>query len=567
MLEQLPQVTDALAERAKREKERRRAAGDPLYLVSQMAGVDQRSGEKFDFAHIGQPVPEGYLELDGATLRSTAPDWAWQRWLAEKLLTERRLITLKGRQIGVTWVCLAVDVAEAIQKPDTASLLYRQKEDEAIDNVRRWWRLYQSLPPHFTQHIRVLKPDPGKATQPGRDGVALQFPGGAISEIVPMTSAGSSGHGRSVRRILLDEGAYIEMLEQIMAAVEPAAGPAAIDIVSTANGRHNPETGEGNEFSRRWEEARKGVSGYFAVFFPYDIHPDRDEEWYKTAPEVQSLKPHQRHAQFPRTEHEAFTLTSRTFFEADDLAWYAEHVREPVERFDFRKRGTTSAERYVHDAGAVKVFKPPREGATYAIGADVATGRGADYSAAYVIDLGTMEICSEFHGKIDADLYAFQLHYLGKWYNTAKIAVEVGGGYGEAVIIPLRDGREGRPPYQNLYRHVLSSRSDQPVSKPYGFPTNTKTRPLVLNQFEQVVREKSLPFVTDSLLWEMESFVYHDAGTSPRALDGSRDDLVMAMAITLELYRLYGHHPDDHRRSRKRLIKSKKPLYPWKETA
>jgi hypothetical protein len=175
-----------------------------------------------------------------------------------------------------------------------------------------------------------------------------------------------------------------------------------------------------------------------------------------------------------------------------------------------------------------------------------------------------MGIVAELHAKLDADLYAYQLHYLGKWYNTAKIAVEVGGGYGEAVIIPLRDGREGRPPYPNLYRHVLSSRPDQPISKPYGFPTNTKTRPLVLNQFEQVVREKSLPFVTDSLLWEMESFVYHDAGTSPRALDGSRDDLVMAMAITLEMYRLYGQHEHDHRRSRRRKIPPKKPLYAWK---
>jgi hypothetical protein len=84
------------------------------------------------------------------------------------------VIFLKGRQIGVTWIVLAVDVAEAIQKPGTVSLIYRQRHDEAVDNVRRWWQLYESLPPHFTEHIKVIKPD--RADRPGMDGVALQFP-------------------------------------------------------------------------------------------------------------------------------------------------------------------------------------------------------------------------------------------------------------------------------------------------------------------------------------------------------------------------------------------------------
>jgi hypothetical protein len=205
----------------------------------------------------------------------------------------------------------------------------------------------------------------------------------------------------------------------------------------------------------------------------------------------------------------------------------------------------------------------PEAGHTYAIGADVATGRGLDYSAAYVIDLGTMGICAEFHAKIDADLFAYQLHYLGKWYNDAKLAVERAGGHGEAVIIALRDGKDGRPPYPNQYRHVLSSHIKKPLAQPYGFPTNTQTRPLITNLFEQVVRERTLPFVTDSLLWEMESFVNWDTGPSPRALDGARDDLVMAMCITLEMYRLYGTHPDDRRHNRKRkyVSKKKKPSY------
>ncbi|MBI3936397.1 MAG: hypothetical protein HY323_05425 [Betaproteobacteria bacterium] len=559
-------VAAARAELARRELDRRRAVRDPLFLASHMVGVDQRDGSRFSLEHLREPLQPGEITLDGETVRRADTSWRWQRYLAERVLADKRLVILKGRQIGVTWICLAVDAAEAVTRPGTTSLLYRQREDEAIDNVRRWWVLYQSLPPWFKTGIKVLSPD--RVPQPGRDGVRLQFPDGRISDVVPMTSAVASGHGRTVRRVLLDEGAYIDLLEQILAAVEPAAGAGAINLVSTANGRWNPDTDGGNEFHRVYS---LDTGGYQRLFFPYDVHPGRDQAWYDTAPEVQSRKVYQRHANFPRNAHEAFALTSRTFIDADDLAHYRTLVRQPSSRLTFEKTGPSQAAVRERSDGFVSVFERPDPDHMYAIGADVATGRGADYSAAYVIDLTSMALVAEAHGKIDADLYAFQLHYLGRWYGTrsgcrhdAWLAVETGGGFGEAVLIPLRDGREGRPAYPRLYRHVLSSRPDLPLSKPFGFPTNSKTRPLILNQLEKAIRERQLPYLSDGLMWELEELVQHEHGPSPRAQEGSRDDRVFAAAIALEMYRLHGSHPDD-RRKRSRAKRHRKTMYPWQE--
>jgi hypothetical protein len=226
---------------------------------------------------------------------------------------------------------------------------------------------------------------------------------------------------------------------------------------------------------------------------------------------------------------------------------------------DFENVDARAARLKKHDRGAIRVYAEPDESHTYAIGADVATGRGVDYSAAYVVDLSDMSFVAEFHARLDADLYAAQLHFLGRWYNDALLAVESAGGFGEAVIIPLRDGRAGRPAYPRLYRHVLSSRPDLPTAKPYGFPTNTKTRPLMVNNFERALREKQLPWLTRNLLAEMQTFVLHDHGPSPAAQTGARDDLVMAAAITLEMYRLRGNHPERKRK------KTRRPLaaYPW----
>lgn len=528
--------------------------------MSQMSAVDQRDGTRFTFKHLAEPLEDGEVTLEGVHLKARERTWRWQRYFAERLLQAPRLIALKGRQIGATWDALAADCAEALTMPGTASLLFRQREDEAIDNIRRWWVLYQSLPPWFKEGIRVLRPQ--TAQQPGRDGVELLFPDGSISAIIPMTSAAASGHGRTVRRVILDEGAYIELLEQIRAAVEPAAGHAKITVISTANGLSNPETGEGNEFHRLWVAED---TGYERIFLPYDLHPDRDEQWYETAPEVQSLRAYQRQVQFPRFAHEAFALSERNYFDPDDLTYYASRVRQPLYRFDFkdgRKLAVGGKARVRKDKeGLIRVYVEPSEGSKYAIGCDPSTGRGRDSSACYVVDLATGALCAEFHGRLDADLLAAQLHYLARWFNTAWLAVER-NGIGEAVIVTLRHGREGRPAYPRLYRHVMSSRPSLDMAKVFGYPVNTKTRPLILNQLEKWVRERTLPWVTERLLFEMQTFIERDKDPSPAAQEGSHDDCVMAAAIALEVYRLHGKHEaqDERRAARPR---RKKRRHTW----
>ena len=255
-------------------------------------------------------------------------------------------------------------------------------------------------------------------------------------------------------------------------------------------------------------------------------------------------------------------IGGKTYFDIEALTEYRAMVPETLYRMDFVPSETRAEARVVkRDTGHIRIFEEPLEGVDYAIGADVATGRGKDYSCAYVVRLDTMSFVAEFHAKIDADLYAEQLHFLGKWFSSAQIAVETGGGYGEAVIIPLRDGKGPRPPYPRLYRHVLSSRPDVPISKPYGFPMNVKTRPLVLSQLEKAIRERALPGLPQRLLDESLTFVYADTTPSPRALEGCNDDAVFAAAIALEMYRLRGHHPNRFKPP-ERVFKSRR-AYPW----
>jgi len=88
----------------------------------------------------------------------------------------------------------------------------------------------------------------------------------------------------------------------------------------------------------------------------------------------------------------------------------------------------------------------------------------------------------------------------------------------------------------------------------------------MLNQLEKAIRpddngERALPWLPAGTITEMGDFIHHDHGTSPRARQGARDDRVMATAIALELYRIYGTHANA-RKHRKRTRPRPLP-YPW----
>lgn len=528
----------ARAELARRELERRACLADPKVLLRRMTAEDERTAEGF---------------------RLMAPGWEWQEELVDWMHANSRTIALKARQLGVTWVGCGYVAWTALYRPGSLCLIYRQKQEEAFENVGRVWTLLNSLPPHLWNGARVELPARGHDASTE---IKLKFPGGKTSRVLAMTSASSSGHGKTAAVSLLDEHSRIEQAADISKAVEPAAGSdGKVIIVSTANGRSNPDTGEGNRFHYIWEHAEE--MGYAKKFLAWSLHPKRDQEWYEFAPEVRSLQSHERAEQYPANEFEAFTLTNRVYFDPEDLAYYRDHVAEPLYRASFERVTAQRAALKHRSDGLVHVFAEPVPGHSYAMGADTATGRGRDFSCAGVIDLSNQEHVAEIHGRIDPDLFAYQLHYLGRWYDTALIAPEDAGGWNLPVIAALRDGREGRPPYPKLYRHRLTTRADQQAVKPYGFPMNSKTRPLVLAQLGKAFRERTMPWVSPLLMSEAQSFVHRDKDPSPAAEEGAHDDAVMTWAISHELYRLHGEHPDRRRtepvRRKRRGLGRRKP--------
>lgn len=535
------------------EDERNLCLTHPAFLLDFVSCVDAKTGETFEF---------DLLTADErvAIGRGNEPSgWHWQREVLDHWLASDMSIVLKARQLGVTWLAAGLGLWTILAKPGSKVLCISINEDEASKIVNRLWDMFMSLPEHLKMGVKVLKPSRG--ARPFTH-IELQHTNGMISRVVGLPSTSKAGHGETAAVVIMDEFARHDYAAESWKALLPTtAGGGRILAISTANGVSNPTTGEGNFFHYLWVNGED--SSVARHFLKWSLHPDRDHAWYQKV--AMALPAKDRAEQFPNTAEEAFILTGDQYFDAEALKWYVDNaVRRHEYRFQFVERERGKAARESGTFAPIRVYREPEKDHEYALAADVATGRGKDYSCAYVIDLSNMELCAEYHAKSDADLYAAQLHYLGRWFNTARIAIEMGGGYGEAVVIALRDGREGRPAYPKLYRHTMKDRPEYAEMKPYGFPMTTKTRPLVLNQLEKAIRDHDLPWMTEGLIMECQTFIHADTNPSPRAQEGCNDDRVMASAIALEMYRQYGAHPEMRKRKPAR---THKPLYPWQRTA
>src|SRR5262245_28791314 len=535
-----PEVLEAFKkEYGRRLKERSEAMQHPAGMLDHVQCIDAKTGEHFSF-----------------TLNDPEAGWYWQRGLLDEWIANPLNLVLKARQIGITWLAAGYALWKLLTMPGTRALLVSINEDEAIKVVNRLYDMFLSLPEHLRFEAKVTKP-----TRDARPTTLIEFtfPDGRISTVVGLPSTRRAGHGETATIVILDEYARHEYArDSWKATFATADNGGQILVISTANGVSNEQTGEGNFFHHLYVNAE--AYGIVTKFLGWFLHPDRDEPWYVR--NARALPAADRAEQFPRTPDDAFINTGECWFDMEALAWYAENaVLEETKRMRFIANDTGSKAK-VHWAenGWIRVYAKPDPSHAYAIGADVATGRGFDYSCAYVIDLTSMALVAECYGKMDADEYAEQLHYLGRWYGNARIAVEMGGGFGEPVIISLRDGRKGRPHYPKLYRHSIADRSDMHQLANYGFPMNMKTRPQVITQIEQALRQPAVPALPRNLIMECRTFVRQKTLPSPRAQDGANDDRVMAFGITLEMYRQYGTH---EKRVKRTTHKAKTHRYPW----
>lgn len=355
--------------------------------------------------------------------------WPAQVEVVRALFEGRRVVVLKARQLGLTWLCAALLAHVLVFAPGSTALIVSLREAEAVKALDRARGIYKRLP-RWMRARKILKGEDG--------GTSLELSTG--SQLIALPS--NRGDSYTARAVLVDEASLIPNLASLLASVEPAVGDQGrLWLVSRAN-KDEPE----GAFARLAHGAcveRKGR--WRGIFLPWDARPGRDAAWYADQVEA-SLKLDGTldtvQEQFPATPAEA--LAPRLAQVRIPWVWLeALACVRPL----LAPQGPLAAQLL-----DLRLYEQPSPSLSYVIGADPAEGLPtSDDSALTVLEALTGRLVAAANAKLDTKQFPRLLFAVSKYFGHAPILVER-NNHGHAVLdalaalgAPLVNGPDGRP--------------------------------------------------------------------------------------------------------------------------
>jgi hypothetical protein len=173
------------------------------------------------------------------------------------------------------------------------------------------------------------------------------------------------------------------------------------------------------------------------------------------------------------------------------------------------------------------IYHEPHPSREVFITADVAEGLNSlgkhDFSVASVWDMNTWEQLAQIHGHWPTSYFAQMLMELGYLYDPRGCAliVERNNQYGGAVLEKIENNSDYPIGPNGLYVH-----EDEKI----GWPTNLRTRPLMLEAGKELFEDGSMKVNSLRTLEEMFAFVKKE-NRKVEAVGGSFDDCVIEFCM------------------------------------
>lgn len=441
-------------------------------------------------------------------------DWSNNRHILWRMI-------LKARQLGFSTEGLIDLLDETITHKNTNSAIIaheRQKVQVLFEIVRR---AYENMP-------QELRP---KISFDNRN--ELYFPDLDSKIFVTLDTRGETIHNLHVSELAFVKNAE-EKMAGILASV-PKGG--RVTFESTANGMSgyffdewmNEDSIMGKFFYNwMWNEeysleTDKTLEELHDIYLPiarrYSLIEDLIEQynptpeqmaWYIDEAKKQKDKMRQ---EFPTTPLEAFISSGTNIFFYEDLTAHQTDV--PI---------TTKY------AGNFKCWEEPLQGFRYVMGVDTSEGFGGDNSVICILNAHTGEQVGEYvSNTIKPDELAGIVIELGKWYNNAYAVIEYNNS-GISTINTLKNK------YYNLYRREQYDKTSKKMTDAVGWRTTGTTKPLLVDQLEEAVREQSIFVRSEETIKEMQTFVRTDEpGKQGYGAEGSnKDDRVIAIGLAFQ---------------------------------
>lgn len=421
----------------------------------------------------------------------------FQEELIQTIIDNPQVIVNKSRQLGISTVSAAFCLWYCIFHHTKSILVIATKRDVAKNFVDKCKFMYENLPPGLKK-FAPLSIDNAQE---------IGF-GHTSSKIKAVGTSKDAGRSEALSWLFIDEAAFIKDMPYIWKSVKPTLATGGRCMMLSS-----PE-GTGNVFYEVYSKAKSGDNNFKAVDLPWHVHPERDEEWAER--ERQDLGD----KGFEQEYNCSFSAQQNAFLNDETFSFVKSTIAEPRENW--------------RHYGKLWVWESPIPHEEYAIGADVASGAGQDFSAIQVINAKTNTQVAEFKAKVDTSDFAKILCDLGNEYNSAVLCIER-NNIGDSVIKKIRDNigyqkmlftdSFGNPIVTNTYDGF-----NTPGLKA-GFNMQSKSRINVLNVVSEGLSNKQYKIQSERLLNEFRTFIVR-AGKPDHEKD-KNDDLIIAYALSL----------------------------------
>src|SRR5215467_2474679 len=254
--------------------------------------------------------------------------WPLHSDLADFITRNNRIIILKARQLGVSWLLASYALWRAEFKVGANVLMLSKREDEARALLAKSVFIYNNLPVFMRKKVF-------KQNETEFSFIDNSIPNVASSSIKAFPSTEDAGRSEAASDVICDEWAYHPYAEVNYGAYKPTidAGGKLIGV-STANG-------VGNFFHKTWDAAKTphkdwapdkpiGTNGFVPLFLPWHLRPGRDQNWYLRQTDEYGDTPHLLSQEYPASDVDAFIKSGTCYFNTERIWMWMHMTRSPI---------------------------------------------------------------------------------------------------------------------------------------------------------------------------------------------------------------------------------------------
>ena len=224
-------------------------------------------------------------------------------------------------------------------------------------------------------------------------------------------------------------------------------------------------------------------------------------------------------------------VLGKTVFDARAIQNRLDNLKKPIKTgyfvYDYDGLKITNIKFVPDKNGYINIYNVPDSPqiTNYCIGGDTA-GDGSDFYTAHVLDAKSGLQVATMKLQCDPDIYSKQMYCLGKYYKNALVCIEA--NFDSYPILELQ-----RLGYTKQYVRTKLDEYTGKTEKKFGFRTTTLTRPTIISNLIQIVREHCDTINDKDTLEELLTIIRNEKGRI-EAPQGGHDDQMMGLAIAHE---------------------------------